>query len=367
MLRILHIVVEMGRGGIQAMLMNYYRNIDRSRVQFDFLIHKVGKNNYHNEITRLGGRIFKISKLNPFSKKYRREVYNFFKEHSEYTIVHCHLDCMSAIPIKEAKKAGVPIRIAHAHSNGQDKDWKYLLKLYFKRKIKEQATHLWSCGVDAGVWTFGNHNFEIIPNAIEIEQYKFNEEKRIKRREDFHILQDDFVVGHVGRFSPVKNHDFLLDVFFQIHLLNPKAKLLLLGEGETKNKIQEKVESLKLTQHVIFAGVHKNVADYLQAMDVFVLPSLYEGLGIAAIEAQANGLPCIVSDNVPIESKVTKQMERVSLKEDVGVWAKKIISFANKRDVTSHQNLINEMYNIKNSAKVLQNRYYILLNEAKHG
>ena len=198
-IRVLHIVTYMGRGGLETMLMNYYRHIDRSKVQFDFLVHRQERFDYDDEIEILGGRIYHLPRLNPWSKTYIKALGEFFREHTEYKIVHSHIDCMSAIPLRVAKKAGVPVRLAHSHSSNQDKNLKYYLKLYYKSRISQSATNLFACSEEAGRWMFGKQNFFVLPNAIDTKQYIYNAEKRNKVRKELG-LDDALVIGHVGRF-----------------------------------------------------------------------------------------------------------------------------------------------------------------------
>ena len=188
-IRVLHIVTYMGRAGLETMLMNYYRNIDREKVQFDFLVHRDFEADYDAEILSLGGKIYRLPKLNPFSKSYRKALDSFFKEHTEYKIVHSHLDCMSSIPLKYAKKNNVPVRIAHSHNNNQDRDAKYLLKLFYRNKIKKYATDLFSCSIEAGKWMFKTDNFTVLNNAIDAAKYSYNKETAAKVRADLGVSE----------------------------------------------------------------------------------------------------------------------------------------------------------------------------------
>ena len=209
-IRILHIVTTMNRGGIETMLMNYYRNIDRTKIQFDFLEHRNEISDYDQEILSLGGKIHRVSPLNPFSMKYRNELKEFFKSH-DYKIVHSHLDCMSYIPLIYAKKAGIKVLIAHAHSTSQDKNLKFILKLFYKKKIKNVATQLFACGNDAGKWMFETDDFKVFRNAIDTKDFVYSSSLRKKMRAELG-LTDKLVIGHVGRFTEPKNHDFIIDI-----------------------------------------------------------------------------------------------------------------------------------------------------------
>lgn len=331
LIRVLHIVTSMNRGGLETMIMNYYRHIDRKHVQFDFLVHRYQKGAYDDEIEKIGGKIYRISKLNPFSLKYRKAIDAFFKN-NKYDIVHCHLDCMSSIPLKYAKKNGIAIRIAHAHSSSQDKNIKYVLKLYYKTQIKKYATDLFACSVDAGNWMFKGNNFTIIRNAIDSDLYKFNPDIRAAIRKEFNIPENAFTVGHVGRFSTVKNHKFIVEVFLKIHDSNKNSFLLLIGDGELKQEIKDKIKELNLDNNVIFAGIRKDVSNILQAMDVFLFPSLYEGLPLSLIEAQSSGLKCFISDRVSSESIITNNVKLISLSKSPKEWADRILKYKDGYD-----------------------------------
>lgn len=302
MIRVLHVVTDMRYGGLETMLMNYYRKIDRKRVQFDFLEHRQGRTDYDCEIEKLGGKIYRLPPLNPFGIHYKHRLSIFFKEHPEYQIIHVHQDCLSSIILKVAKKYGVKVRIAHSHSNNQDKNLKYIIKMYYKRKIPKYATYLFACSEDAGRWMFGNAKFSILHNAIDTSKYAYSVKKRKQMRSEFDIKEETLVIGHVGRFSYPKNHMYLLEVFKKISE-ERDAILLLVGDGHLRLEIENKINQLQLKNRVILTGVRNDVAELMQAMDAFILPSKYEGLGIVVIEAQAAGLPCIVSDKVSLECK----------------------------------------------------------------
>lgn len=363
-IRILQIVTYMGRGGLETMLMNYYRNIDHSRVQFDFLVHRNFEADYDNEIKAMGGNIYHVSKLNPLSNQYKSELDKFFNEHKEYKIVHSHLDCMAGIPLKVAKKCDVPIRIAHAHSSNQTKDIKYVLKLLYKRNITKNANYLFACGEQAGRWMFNTNDFKVINNAIDAKKYSYNEKIRNIRRTEFNIPKDSIVIGHVGRFMVPKNHDFIIDIFNKIHLNNPNSYLMLVGEGDLKEAILDKVKELNLEEYVIFTGLRSDVNQLLQAMDVFLFPSLYEGLPVSIVEAQAAGLPCLISDKVPIECKKTDLVYQLNLNDSVGIWADKVneLSHIQRRD--TYEDIKNAGFDIVENAKWLENFYLDMYKKA---
>lgn len=363
-IRVLQVVTYMGRGGLETMLMNYYRHIDHSKVQFDFLTHREFDGDYDKEIKDLGGNVYHLSNLNPLSTSYKKSLHNFFKNHPEYKIIHSHLDCMAGIPLKYAKLNNVPLRIAHAHNSNQTKDLKYPLKLFYKRNIKKNANYLFACGDEAGKWMFNTDNFKVLNNAINARDYTFNINIRNDKRKEFGISDDSILIGHVGRFFPQKNHEFLIHIFNQFHKDYPNSYLMLVGEGELKTSIQDKVNTLGLEDYVIFTGLRSDVNELLQAMDVFLFPSLYEGLPVSIIEAQASGLPCLISDRVPIECKKTDLVYQLNLEDSVNVWSDKIyeLSHITRRD--TYEEIKQSGFDIVENAKWLENFYVDLYKKA---
>lgn len=324
-IRVLQVVTHMERGGLESTLMNYYRHIDRERVQFDFLVHRQERAAFDDEIESLGGKLYRLPRLVPWSEGYLAALNHFFDEHPEYKIVHVHQDCLSSVILRAAAQHNIPVRIAHSHNANQDKNLKYPIKLWYKRSIPKYTTNLFACGKDAGDWMFGGAPYQIINNAIDATAYSFNPKKRIEMRHQLG-LADKLIIGHVGRFNPQKNHPFLLDIFAALLRKEPNAVLLLVGGGENMLKIQAKAHALGIAEHVRFLGVRSDVADLMQAMDVFVFPSLYEGLGIVLIEAQAAGLPCVVSNTIPREAYLTDLVTAEKLSSSVEAWAEKILA-----------------------------------------
>ena len=356
MIRILHIVSFMQRGGLETLIMNCYRHIDREKMQFDFIVHRDFRADYDDEIEALGGKIYRLPRLNPFSPAYRKALLDFFHGHPEYKIVHCHLDCMSSIPLAAAKQCGVPVRIAHAHSSNQTKDWKYPLKRFFMRKISAVATHFFACSQTAGQWMFPGQDVTIINNGVDTAQFSYDPNVRKEVRTELGLKQE-LVLGHVGRFMPEKNHDFLIDIFAEVHKRVPDAKLILVGTGPLEANVRKKVSDLNLADNVDFLGVRSDVNRILQAVDVFVLPSLYEGLGISAVEAQTAGAYCVLSDTVPQICKMTDIVDFISLNSSPDQWADSIIAGGNVARVDHSTEVIQAGYDIRVTANWLQNFY----------
>lgn len=357
-IRILHVVTYMGRGGLETMIMNYYRRMDRTKVQFDFLVHRDFRADYDDEIERLGGRIYRLGRLVPWSRVYQQSLDAFFAAHPEYRVVHVHQDCLSAVILKAAKKHGVPVRIAHSHSSSQDKNLKYLIKLYYKRQIPTYATALFACGKDAGDWMFGGKPYTIVNNAIDAAQYSYRQTRAREVRRALGIAEDAFVIGHVGRFSPVKNHTFLLDVFGELYSADKHAVLMLVGDGELRKTLEEKAKTMGLKDRVLFTGVRSDVCDLMQAMDVFVFPSLYEGLPVSLVEAQAAGLPCVISDGVPEACMLTDLVQKVSLEDSVQQWSERILAARSTERRNRYDEIAVSGFDIVSNAAWLQ-QYYI--------
>lgn len=360
MIRILHVVTHMNRGGLETMLMNYYRQMDRSQVQFDFLTHRDYEGDYGEEITELGGILYHFPVLNPFSLKYRKQLGCFFDAHPEYKIVHVHQDCLSSVILHVAKKHGVPVRIAHSHGANQIKDIKYPIKLIYRHFIARYATKLMACGEDAGKWMFCGTSFDILNNAIPAGKYSFNPEYQVLQRDKLKFQAHELVVGHIGSFTIPKNHQFLLDIFYEIQKRMP-AKLMIIGEGDLRPVIEEKIKQLGLEDKVILTGLRSDVPDLLQAMDVFVFPSLYEGLPVTMVEAQASGLPCFISDKVPIECKMTASVWQVSLTDSPEIWAEKAIEAAKTPRKNTYEEIKAAGYDIVENARRLQKMYEEML------
>lgn len=357
MIRILHCVNDMHRAGLETMLMNYYRNIDRTKIQFDFLTHRPYRSDYDDEIESLGGKIYYAPRLYPQNyPAYFRWMRKFFKEHPEYKIVHSHIDTMSYLPLLAAKKAGVPIRIAHSHNTSLDRDFKYLLKQYFRLKINSVCTHRLACGEEAGKFLFGNRSFKVIPNAIDAEKFYFNEELRNKKREELGI-KGEFVVGHVGRLSYQKNHKFLIEIFKELLKKEPESLLLLVGVGEKEEELRNQVKNLGINDKVRFLGNRSDVNELYQAMDVFVMPSFFEGIPVVGVEAQFAGLPCIFSDKVPEEVKFSSKTNFISLNSSVVDWVTSIKEKMQMDRFMSNFDLCNNDYNIKSAHSILEEIY----------
>lgn len=364
MIRILHSVSYMSRGGIETMLMNYYRHIDRSKVQFDFLCNSYNKGAYDDEIRDLGGRIFRTPGFNPARYfKYRQYMEKLFAEHPEYKIVEAHNGALGVYALNAAKKAGIPTRIYHAHGCGMIVDLKFPVKYVCKHLLKYNMNEHFVCSLKTGEYYMGKqvmqeNRFHFIPNAIDVKKFIFNAEIRNKLRESYN-LQDRTVIGHIGRFSPPKNHFFLIKVFAEALKLNSKLHLVLVGEGERENEIKRQIESWHISDHVTLTGSVSNANEWYQAFDLFLMPSLWEGLPVVGVEAQCADLPCVFSTEVTREISLNPNTSFISLKESPHYWAKSINEILNKkRERINQYDLITEKrYNIEVEAQKLQELY----------
>lgn len=362
MIRVLMVVTTLDRGGIENMLMNCYRAVDRSKVQFDFLTHRRHKFDFEDEVLELGGKIYRVSNVNPLPWSwYNKELDAFFDKHNEYRIVHSHINAFSAYVLRAAQKHGVPIRIAHSHTSKTEKTFKGFIKIISKRLLQLYCNYRFACGSDAARYLFGEKNYtngriKIINNAIDVERYRFNPTVRGTKRKELGITED-LVIGHVGRFFTPKNHDFIIDVFNEVLKREPKSKLLLVGTGEKESEIKEKVNGLGISENVEFLGVRSDVNEILQAMDIFLFPSLYEGLPVTLIEAQASGLKIAASSNIDNRVDITGNIKFLELDDGTQTWAEEMLKMKEYVRTDTSSAIIENNYDIKNNAKWLQDFY----------
>ena len=279
---IAHIMGKWNGGGVESVVMNYYRNIDRNKIQFHFLCDEDSTDIPYEEIEKLGGKVIIIP---PYQKlfKYQKELYRIFKENN-YKIVHSHINALSVFPLRIAKKAGVPIRIAHSHSTSNKKEWKKnILKMILRPLSKLYANNYFACTEYAGKWLFGKKVVErkelnVINNAIDLKKFEFNENTRKALREEFGIKDDTLIIGHVGRFMKQKNHEFLVEVFNEVYKKNQNTLLILIGQGPLLSEIKQKAINLNIEDKIKFIGQVTDVEKYYNIMDIFLFPSIYEGL-----------------------------------------------------------------------------------------
>lgn len=358
-IRVLHNIASLHFGGSQAFVMNIYNNIDRTKVQFDFVVTPEEKIDLYSQVEQLGGRVYvcpKYTGKNHFA--YCKWWNDFFTEHPEYHVIHGHVRSTASIYLKIAKKHGL-ITIAHSHSTSNGSGISAFVKDAMQFPIRNTADYLFACSDKAGVWLYGRKvltqpNYRTIPNGIDLKRFAFNAEKRQQMRKELGIAESTFVVGHVGRITTPKNHKFLIELFTEYYKKNSDSKLLLVGDGELREAVEQQCILLGVRDAVVMAGSKTNTEDYYQVMDVFVFPSLWEGLGIVAIEAQASGLPCLVSDNVPNEALLCSYVEAISLK-DMTKWVVELGKVHSNKRVAELDNL--SSYDICKIAEELQAFY----------
>lgn len=331
MIRVLHSVSNMDRAGIETMLMNYYRRIDRDVIQFDFLVNKQKPGAYDDEIRSLGGNIYVSPGLSPTKyPAYMRFMRDLLRDHPDIKILHGHNEGMMEYALRGAQKAGLPVRIAHAHNTKIIKDYKWPLKVFCKHFIPRTATEYFGCGRDAGIYYFGKKRWEergyTMHNAIDPERFAFSSETRESVRRELG-LGDAFVIGHIGRFNLQKNHKRLVEIFAAVLERRPSAVLLLIGEGELEEQTRQRVSELGIADHVRFMGVRSDIPELCMAMDLFLMPSLFEGLPVVGVEAQAAGVPCLFSAEVTDEVVVLPQSAQIPLSASDAEWADEVVRY----------------------------------------
>lgn len=326
--RVLFVLNHMGHGGIEAVVMNYYRFLDRDLIQFDFAVCEDSPLPQREEIEALGGRIFLLPPIRNL-RRYQKKIQALIQREG-YEIVHCHMNTLSVFPLYGAWCTKVRVRICHNHTTAHRGEGMRTVAKYLLRPFcRIFATDYFACGEYAARWMYGkkavkNGEVYLMPNAVDEERFRYNMITRISMRMKL-SLADKFVVGHIGRFTYQKNHDFLIDIFYEVYKKNPDAVLLLVGEGELEEVIRRKVKRLGLEKAVIFYGTCEDTSVLYQVMDVFCLPSFYEGLPVVAIEAQMNGLPVVMSECVTKEAALLDNCRQLSLKEKTFVWVDRIL------------------------------------------
>lgn len=315
---------------------------------------------YDDEIEKMGGHVYKLSFREDLNlPKFQKDLAVFFAQHHEYKIVHCHAYTIGYFCLKAAKKAGIPVRIAHSHNNETVHDIKYLPKLFMQRLFTLNATDLFACSNEAGKYLFKDKPFRVLKNAIDSQQFIANENTRREVKQELG-LENKFVVGHVGRLHPQKNHDFLIEVFAEIKKKKPDAELILVGTGPLEEKVRSKVADMGLIENVQFLGNRKDMNRIYQAMDIFVFPSLFEGLGIVAIEAQAAGVPIVCSEGLPPETDITPIYRKLMLSDGAEKWAEAAIEMAqsSKAHTNMQKYIIDAGFDMSATAKNME-KYYL--------
>lgn len=352
-------------GGIEMFMMNMFRNIDRKQVQIDFLLQSVEKSPLEEEIKQTGSKVYYVPKPSKDMFGFNRKLHNVLTS-GEYCIVHAHCDAMNYRIMKLAKECGVPVRIAHSHNTEHLLTSKFRLFYYeyCRRGVGKYATHCWACSDAAGRWLFGKYPYTVIPNAIALERFSFDAGKRAALRKALEIADDTIVLGHVGRFDYQKNHQFLINLLEQLKRQNSGRRycLLLVGDGHLRPEMERKCAVKNLIDNVVFCGVVQNPEDYYNAMDVFLLPSMFEGYPLVITEAQANGLPCIASDRITREVNVGNWVKFCPL--ELPMWEKAVEEQKIGRVADPMEALSQAGFNVHIAAQKLQETYIRLYQDA---
>lgn len=360
--RVLHIFGALNPGGVETFVMNLYRCIDREKVQFDFALTEGKRSFFDTEAESLGARLFYFDT----KKSMMRNLSEIFEKQGPFAAMHSHVYFYSGAVLRNAEHHGVPVRIAHAHNTSFGQQYTLKRKGYewlMRKLILKYATHLFGCSVDACEYVFGKGCMEdlrcrVVKNAFDVAVFRFDQKKRNIIRQNYEIQDDTVVVGHVGRFEDQKNHSQLVEQFAAIHRINPNTVLLMVGRGSLMDQMKEKCRNLGILDRCIFAGAQKDTPAYYSAMDVFLFPSLYEGLGSVLIEAQASGLHCVTSqDVVPEEVDVTGNTSFVPLEASSDVWAKEVLSHIKRENDPAINRRVKEKYDSSIVAYELESVY----------
>ena len=370
-LRVLQVVGAMNYGGVESMLINLHRHIDREIVQFDYLVRNNEEGKHDKEIVELGGNIYRIKPfngLNPIA--YYRECLDFYENHKELSVIHGHIGSSAALYLSAAKKSGI-YTIAHSHNANTHYDLRNIAYSFFSFPTRYIADSLFACSTEAGVSRFGSKacggsNFYLFHNAIDLNLYSYDHIRRDMINREFNFSKDDIVIGAVGRISEQKNPDYMLDIFENAVRQNSNVKCLWIGTGDQLDYYRSRILNDNLSSRIIMTGARSDVPDLLQRIDAYIMPSLYEGLPVSAVEAQASGLPCILSENISKETEISGLVSWMSINTSPSDWASKAIDLAleNREKRSSPINEVTKAgYNINTTTEWLTAFY---LEHAKH-
>ena len=359
-IKVCHVVSGLKAGGVESMIYNYCSRMDLSKYEFHILYQHEPSQKNIDEFSKLG---FKFGKL-PYKIKHPLKNYfetkKYFKK-NKIDVVHCHMTLMNIFPLLAARRCNISKRICHSHNSDVRKK-KFLIKI-FENLLKflciKNSTHLIACGIDAGNYMFGRKKFQVLNNAMDLDLYKFNLESRKKIRNTYNIKTNDVLIGHIGRFTEQKNHRRLIELFEEIiNRSDDKSyKLMLLGDGEMKSDIEDIVHEKKLEEKVIFTGIVSNTNEFYSAFDLFLLPSLWEGLPVVSIESQISGLKCAYSKNIDMNCKILNTTNFID-NEDTEKWVNFVIFCDINYDRKCDEKLFdNKNLNIKTEVKKLKQIY----------
>lgn len=364
-MRVLHMMGSLEMGGAQTMLMSIYRVLDKSKIQFDFVIDTEEVGYFAKEIRRLGGRIWRLPKFTGKNRKAVQHAWRvFLKEHPEYRILHSHVRSYASLYIPVAKECGLKT-IIHSHNTSNGKGIKAIGKMILQLPLRDQADYFFGCSERAGQWLFGkkvveSDRFFILKNAVDLERFKFDSSARRRIRDELNVDDDTLLLGHIGRFHPQKNHRFLLGTFIKLKEQRAKTKLVLLGDGELKEEIAQYIHKNELNDDVLLLGIKENTEDYLSAMDALLFPSVHEGLPVVVIEAQANGLTSMISDTITREVGISDLVCYLPINQGFLPWIDILRKYVPvRRDVTNE--IRHGGYSVRDSANWLYD-FYMTIN-----
>lgn len=360
-IRILHMIGSLDIGGSQSMVLNLYKQIDKDRIQFDFILDHAENNYLLPKVKKLGAKVYSLPAFNGKNYFKVRSAWDvFLMEHPEYKVLHSHIRSYASIYLPIAKKHGLKT-IIHSHSTSNGSGLLSYAKRILQYPLRFQADYYFGCSKEAGEWLFGkkiiqSNKYYMVKNAVAVEKYKLNEVIRKIYRDKLNVDDNAIVFLHVGRLHESKNHMFLLEIYNEIQKEIPNSMLLIVGDGELKKQIEGKIEDLNIDNNVKMLGARNDVAEIMQAADVFLFPSVWEGLPVTVVEAQAAGLPCFVSETITKDVNVTELVTNLPINQGAQVWKKTIINHnLEKRDVIS--DIMKKGFDIQNSAEWISEFY----------
>ena len=361
MIKVLQVFSLTDRGGAESLIMTHYKYIDRQLFHFDFVNHTQRRCDYDDEIYAMGSKIYHLPRFKYYNIVSFLKVWDdFLAVHHDYDVIHVHYFTLAGLIMPIAKKHGIKLRIVHSHISIIYSNYKRFFFSLFRKKVINASNLLLACSEVAGYNIFKTNDFRIFNNAIDTIDYKYDYNCRVKVRHDLGYTNDEIVIGHVGSFRGVqKNHSFIIDVFARLVGKSPKFRLLLVGDGKLRPQIEKKAQNYGISDYVTFAGVRTDVPQLLQGMDVFFFPSLYEGLGIAVVEAQAAGLPVVASSVIPEEAYISDLIQTLSLSSNIEDWVNTLITTSKKDYNRVAYNILacDGKYDVVKNAKVLEGIY----------
>ena len=325
--KVLQVTSKLFRGGAEAFIMNVYRNIDRKQVQFDFLVFHEGREYYEDEIERLGGHVYHVPVMDGVNFLKRKKMIDaFFDGHHDYVAVHGHMAALGEVYLRSAAEHGIERRFSHSHIADFERTPRNMVKHVFQMGFGKYATRRLACSKVAGEYMYSGKHFDVVNNCIDVGRFAFNRARRDVFREGLGLPADAKLVGHVGRFELMKNHAFLIDLFAELARMDEAACLVLAGDGSLRSEIEKKVHDASLDNRVRFLGLIDDMPSFYDGVDLFTMPSLFEGLPFSAVEAQCSGLSCVLSDRITQEVALTDLVEYLPLEAEAKAWAEAIES-----------------------------------------